>query len=149
MTWGGWCYNFPFHLTIAEKLFEFLSIFRLTFKFVLKCRFIISASLNMATVLPSKKGDEKVELKAFPLHHFRGMEVVTVSCSFSMPLSFPPPPPPSLPSLNSLFVRVAARLFVVVVVAVVAAFCLSLLALLRSQRLSRFADLGVVRPHFV
>ena len=59
----------------------------------------------------------------------------------------PPSISPSLASLNSRFVRVAARLFVVVVV--VAAFCLSLLALLRSQRLSRFADLGVVRPHFV
>ena len=47
-----------------------------------------------------------------------GMAVVTVSCSFSMPFL-----PLSLASLNSRFVRVAARLFVVVVVAA-AAFCL-------------------------
>ena len=42
---------------------------------------------------------------------FPGMAVVTVSCSFSMPFL-----PLSLASLNSRFVRVAARLFVVVVV---------------------------------
>lgn len=57
-----------------------------------------------------------------PFHpsSFPGMAVVTVSCSFSMPFL-----PLSLASLNSRFVRVAARLFVVVVVTAVA-FCLFL-----------------------